>query len=353
MSSVYDRTAVIGFDEEIDGAYSVLRGLAVPPESPLAPVVLFDARHLAYRAYHTRDLSAPDGAPTSALHGVVSMVLGAVSAVGSRRFLLVWDGSIDYKRRLYPAYKARKDAPRTEEEVLESRNASDAVALAEAAISEIGFPSVRVPDLEADDSISLLCCCSRSRPKIIVSDDKDYYQLLGPLVRVYRGVLREVIDEALFVSRHGFPASAYPDYKALVGETKSGDNIPGVRGVGDTYGCKFIGTHGSIEAVISACEAAVRESRARKIEAAVYAQRDSARLSYRLSRMARSFSELPGLGVDRDRASSLLRSAYQSAVAVRRSVSRSAYLRWVGRYGFSSATLTPEALAAVGIEVVP
>lgn len=286
-----------GWDEKgpragtsMEDPYTQLRGRFQPGEA----CVLFDAKHMAYRAFHTRELSDADGRDTSALHGMLSIVQSVCQAAQTGRFLLVWDGGVDYKRRAHPAYKCRHDRERTPEEQEKHERMIDSVKVARQAFDDIGAPQAFCHDLEADDVAGLLTTMLESvgETVLLVSDDKDWYQLIGKQTCVFRGVVGQLVDRARFESEFHFPPAAYVDFKALVGESASGDNIPKVPGVGDVWAMKFIAAHGSVKAAEEFCRRRVGDGKAIAKEAAVASHADTIKLAYKLSKIVRTGEDL-------------------------------------------------------------
>ena len=286
-----------GWDEKgpragssMEDPYTQLRGRYEPGEA----CVLFDAKHMAYRAFHTRELSDAEGRDTSALHGMLSIIQSVCQAAQTQRFILVWDGSVDYKRKAHPAYKCRHDRDRSPEEQERHERMVESVKLARKAFDDIGAPQAFCHDLEADDVAGLLTTMLESvREKVLlVSDDKDWYQLLSPKTCIFRGVVGQLVDEARFVSEFQFPPASYVDFKALVGEGAAGDNIPKVPGIGDVWGMKFIAAHGSVKAAQEFCRQRVGDGKAIAKEAAIASHGDTIKLAYKLSKIVRTGDEL-------------------------------------------------------------
>jgi len=86
---------------------------------------------------------------------------------------------------------------------------------------------------EADDLIAALVATSGRRRILIMSRDKDFYQLITGSVTVLNTKMRSGhrhIDPAAVYARHQVTPAQWPDYRALTGDPA--DNIPGVRGIG-------------------------------------------------------------------------------------------------------------------------
>ena len=322
----------VGWDEELPppapNVYEPVRARNFERDQVL---VVVDARHACYRAYYTRELSSSAGEVTSCLHGVLEMTRSICEAANTRRWVLCWDGNLDYKRRLHPVYKKRHDRSLTLEEQEERIKREKAIAMVKEFMDRAGAPSIHIEDAEADDaagiaatmwSESLAARKVCKDPKVILlTDDKDYYQLIGPRIMVWRGVMRQLVDEAAFVSLHGFSPPRYADYKALVGEPETGDNIPGIAKVGHETACKLIGTHGTIYNVIAYCERQVAEvKKPRVIELNINKGRADALLSLRLSSIARTVADLKVLGCDAEKAEAAVKKGLNLACKTSRPV---------------------------------
>ena len=77
---------------------------------------------------------------------------------------------------------------------------------------------------------------------MIVSGDRDVYQLVGDGVRVMttsRGVTdTKIYDREGVIERYGVPPELVPDLIGLKGDTS--DNIPGVPGIGDKTAAQLL-----------------------------------------------------------------------------------------------------------------
>ena len=118
---------------------------------------------------------------------------------------------------------------------------------------------------------------------VIVSGDKDFYQLIGPgiaLLNPGRGgpaAVEELwVDESNASERLGVAPRQVIDFLAMVGD--SSDNIPGVKGIGEKGAQKLLAEYGSLDAILAAADT-VEPKRARE---ALLANADNARLSREL-----------------------------------------------------------------------
>ena len=91
---------------------------------------------------------------------------------------------------------------------------------------------------------------------MIVSGDKDFYQLIGPRIALLNpgrggpaGVDEVWVDERNASERLGVSPRQVADYLALVGD--SSDNVPGVKGIGDKGAVQLLTEYGDLETLLA------------------------------------------------------------------------------------------------------
>jgi DNA polymerase I len=98
-----------------------------------------------------------------------------------------------------------------------------------------GIGWIEIDDAEADDVIAALVHSTSERQRLIMSIDKDFYQLLDiPGVRILNTAMRpgnRLIGPEQVRQRHRVTPSQWPCFRALCGDPS--DNIPGVSGIGE------------------------------------------------------------------------------------------------------------------------
>jgi DNA polymerase-1 len=142
---------------------------------------------------------------------------------------------------------------------------------------------VRVEGWEADDVIAAMARRAQREgiPVMIVSGDRDVYQLVDEGVRVMttsRGITdTRVYDRDGVVERYGVPPELIPDLIGLKGDTS--DNIPGVPGIGDKTAAQLLQEFGSLETVLENVDSISGAKRKQNLTE----HADDARISKRLA----------------------------------------------------------------------
>jgi DNA polymerase I len=245
---------------------------------------LIDGYALIYRAFYAmiaRPLRTAKGENTSAVWGVVNFLIRLREKYRPDYVAWINDAGTSFREERYPDYKSTRDKLDQELQADFDRSLERIRALLDA----FRVPIVIVPGYEADDVIGTLATAGAARglQSVIVSGDKDFYQLIGPgicLLNPGRGGAAAVeeswVDESNATERLGVPPRQVVDFLALVGD--SSDNIPGVRGIGEKGAQKLLSEYGDLENLLSrASEVSAKRSRE-----ALLTQADNARLSQEL-----------------------------------------------------------------------
>jgi DNA polymerase-1 len=209
---------------------------------------LLDGNSLAYRAFFAlpESIGTSDGRPTNAIFGLASMLVKIVVEHRPAGVVVAWDAGMSGREKVYDLYKAQRP-PRPD---LLAEQWPHLMPLIEA----FGYTNVRVEGYEADDVIGSLVHRAREQgiPVMVVSGDRDVYQLVGDGVRVMttsRGVTdTKIYDREGVIERYGVPPELVTDLIGLKGDTS--DNIPGVPGIGDKTAAQLLQEFGSLETVL-------------------------------------------------------------------------------------------------------
>src|SRR5215218_859058 len=240
---------------------------------------LIDGNSLVYRAFFAlpESIATSTGFPTNAIFGFASMLVKILTEHGTKPTVVVWDAGASGRKEVYPDYKAQ----RTSRPNLLGEQWPHFEPLVEA----FGYTNVRLDGFEADDVIATLAERARERsiPVVIVTGDRDAFQLIDPegLVKVMatsRGITdTKLYDYDAVIERYGIAPELIPDFYGLKGDTS--DNIPGVPGIGDKTASELLQRFGSLETVLESID----EISGAKRKENLTNHADDARLSKRLA----------------------------------------------------------------------
>jgi len=251
---------------------------------PAPRLFLIDGYALIYRAFFAmigRPLRTSRGENTSAAWGVANFLHRLFEQHRPEYVAWVHDAGSSFRADVYPEYKATRE--KLDDELQADFDRS--VERIEELLDAFGVPLVAVDGYEADDVIGTLAdrAVEADLQTVIVSGDKDFYQLIGPRVALLNpgrrgpaGVEEHWVDLSNAAERLGVPPHRVVDYLALVGDAS--DNVPGVRGVGEKTARKLLEAYGDLDTVLERA-AEVSGKRARE---ALLADAEKARLSRQL-----------------------------------------------------------------------
>jgi DNA polymerase-1 len=158
-----------------------------------------------------------------------------------------WSGS-SYRKEIFPEYKAnRKELveKQTEEEKEKARKFFDEYErVLEALDKHPRIKLFRYKGVEADDIAAYIVSRLADygyKQAWLISSDRDWDLLVGPNVSRFSYVTRK--EHTLDTWDYPVTPEHYISYKVLVGDT--GDNIPGVQGVGPKRAAALIEQYGS------------------------------------------------------------------------------------------------------------
>ncbi len=254
------------------------------PEPTPPQLFLVDGYALIYRAFFaliSRPLRTAKGENTSAVWGVTNFLLRLREKY--RPDYLVWvnDAGDSFRTAQYAEYKSTRE--KLDDEL--QADFDRAVERVRTLLEGFRIPLVEVAGYEADDVIGTLAlrAAAQGLDAVIVSGDKDFYQLIRPGIALLNpgrggpaGVEELWVTDANASERLGVPPSQVTDYLALLGD--SSDNVPGVKGIGEKGAVQLLQEFGDLETLLARADE-VKQKRSRE---ALQSQADSARLSKRL-----------------------------------------------------------------------
>ena len=211
-------------------------------------IAVIDGNSLMHRAYHAvpPTMNAPDGTPTNAVFGFLSMFLKFYEDARPDAVICAFDaGRPEFRMKALEQYKAQRppmdDALRVQFPVIESL------------LEAMNVPVVKVKGWEGDDILGTISARDEALgyETLLVTGDKDAYQLVTDLTHVVttkRGITDVTIyGPAEVEERYGVTPAQFVDFLGLKGD--SSDNIPGVPGIGDKSAAKLLQNYGSIDGI--------------------------------------------------------------------------------------------------------
>ncbi|MEA5075125.1 MAG: DNA polymerase I [Coriobacteriia bacterium] len=212
-------------------------------------IAVIDGNSLLHRAFHglPPTMTAPDGRPTNAVFGFMTMLFKMVADLGPDGVVVAFDrGKPAFRTEALAQYKIQR--PPTDPDL------KSQFPMIKELLTALAIPIVEVEGWEGDDILGTIAerGSKAGMRVLLVTGDKDALQLVDENVRVVstkKGITDIVVyDSDAVVERYGVAPGQVADFLGLKGDTS--DNIPGIPGVGEKTAAKLLQQYGSLDAVL-------------------------------------------------------------------------------------------------------
>ncbi|MBX3236919.1 MAG: DNA polymerase I [Nitrospiraceae bacterium] len=239
----------------------------------MATLYLIDGSAYIYRAFFALPpLSNSKGLQTNAVYGFTVMLQKILREHHPDFVTVAFDErGPTLRHEEFKEYKAHRP-PMPD-------GMSAQIPLIHRVVEAMAVPIVKQAGFEADDLIGTLARKAEAAgiDVVIVTSDKDMFQLLTPRTRIYDPVKEKWFAEADSLIRFGVEPARVVEIMGLMGDTS--DNIPGVKGIGEKTAVKLITQFGTIEQLLARLD----EVTPARIKQLLVDQGEQARMSKRLA----------------------------------------------------------------------
>jgi len=201
------------------------------------PVLIIDALNLFMRHFIANPTMSSLGHHAGGIVGFLKAIRLLADRTDPSDIIVVWEGGGSSRRRgMYSGYKAKRkpqrlnrfygdDIPDT------SQNRDTQITRIIEMIRLTPINQMYVSDCEADDVIGYLAKYKfQDRNCVIVSSDKDFYQLLSDRVTQWSPGQKAFITPSTVIGKFGIPPHNFCTARCFSGDPS--DNISGIKGAG-------------------------------------------------------------------------------------------------------------------------
>ncbi len=203
-------------------------------------VLIIDAMNMYFRNYIINPSISTNGNPIGGLKGFLQSLQKNIKDVNPSEIIICWDGGGGSKKRktLVKTYKEGRSPIRlnrsirqmTREQEIENKNWQ--LTRLFSYLNELPVIQLIIDDIEADDIISQVA----QHPvywdwqKVIVSSDKDFYQLLNDSTILIRPIQKKIVNKNNILEEFKIHPNNFALARSIVGDKT--DNLPGITGIG-------------------------------------------------------------------------------------------------------------------------
>ena len=203
--------------------------------------LIIDALNMYFRAYIVDpSLSTTTGEPIGGVKGFLKILQKLMRETDPDKVIICWDGpgGSQKRKQIVKEYKEGRKPIRLNRDI---RNLSEEQEIENKVwqqtrlfeyLNEIPVIQLMLESVEADDIISHVAQhpSLSGWQKVIVSSDKDFYQLCDDETVVFRPIQKEVKNKISIVEEFGIHPANFAIARAIAGDKS--DNLAGVDGVG-------------------------------------------------------------------------------------------------------------------------
>ncbi len=213
--------------------------------------LILDGFNLFLRSYMVNETMNNAGEPYGGTVGFLKFLGWTVENTAAKKVILVWEhgGGSPRRKSIFPEYKANrtkvkelnsiyKTSDPAKLHLQDKENRLKQLLATTSVLKNLPVCQVFIPDTECDDIIGYLAKYKIKGKKIIVSSDRDFYQLLADEdVKIYEPTKRTYVDSAKVLDQFGIAPRNFCLARTIIGDDS--DGIPGVNGVGFKTAAKF------------------------------------------------------------------------------------------------------------------
>tara|TARA_A100001515_G_scaffold104830_2_gene85541 strand:+ start:3203 stop:4168 length:966 start_codon:yes stop_codon:yes gene_type:complete len=261
-------------------------------------LLVIDALNMYFRAYIVDPSLSTNGQPIGGVKGFLKILQKLVRETKPDQIVICWDGAGGSQKRktLAKGYKEGRKPIRlnreirnmTENEEVENKiwQQTRLVEL----LNEMPIMQLMLESVEADDIISYVVGSEKYSgwQKVIVSSDKDFFQLCDDETVVFRPIQKEVLNKNSIIEKFNIHPGNFALARAVAGDKS--DNLPGVPGVGLATVAKrfpFMKTEEvcTIDALMDHCHSEILAESKLKVFTNIIESRDTIELNYKMMQL--------------------------------------------------------------------
>ena len=201
-------------------------------------IVIIDLMNLFTRHYCANPAMNNKGEQIGGIVGVLYAIKNLCDTLFPTAIYICWEGSggATKKRKLFPEYKSNRKVPKLnrfyEDDIPDGKeNKLFQISSLVEIFKHLPVYQIYIADTEGDDIIGYISRYKfKDDTKIIVSNDKDFYQLLGENIKIFSPNKKIFITKQDAINELGISPINFCLAKTINGD--SSDNVDGIKGAG-------------------------------------------------------------------------------------------------------------------------
>jgi len=205
--------------------------------------LIIDSNYICHATYHSLPPLAFRGKDTSVIFGFLKRIISFIKRFPEKEIVFVWDSVYSIRREVYPEYKKVREENSSEISEYEKRSREVAYAqfseIREVVLPMLGFTKIYSQNgYEADDIMASLLINNPEYKFIIITTDKDIYQLISEKCMLFNPVTKSMETMTTFYDKYDCFPHLWGKARSISG--CSTDNVRGVKGVAEKTAIRYL-----------------------------------------------------------------------------------------------------------------
>mgnify|MGYP001581377914 FL=1 len=196
-------------------------------------ILILDGLNIFVRSYSVDQTLTLDNIHCGGITGFINCTRSWITKFNPDAVFICWDGAggSQHKRSIYKDYKQNRK-PLFDKNSNDERDKNKLWQLATLieCLKFLPIQQLYADNCEADDIIFYIVSKLKETKKIIITSDKDMYQLIDKKTTVYSLAKKCFIDINYLLKEDNVHPTNYAMFKSLIGDKS--DNIDGMKGIG-------------------------------------------------------------------------------------------------------------------------
>lgn len=193
--------------------------------------LLIDSSTLCYKSLYALPPLSLNDIPIFIVYGFARQLLSLAKEFETNNLVFCWDSKENYRKKIYPKYKAKRKENKSPEEVAKlNQGFIQFQYIRRTFLPLLGFKNIFIQTgFEADDLIAHLINKHSDKLFTIVSSDSDLFQCLSDNVSMWN--FKKLMTKKWFEKTYGIEPIKWIEAKKIGGCYS--DSLPGIAGISD------------------------------------------------------------------------------------------------------------------------
>lgn len=199
-------------------------------------ILLIDGMNLFLASFNASHMNSPMGEEVGGVYASLRTLMFLANKFSPEYIILCFDGEdgSKFRKSIYSEYKEDRAGIKNSKKIGRFDRQKEAATQLKKFwlyLDNLPVKIIITNGMEADDAIGYIATEQfKDNKKIIISNDKDFFQLVSDKVLVYSNTKKKIYTKEKILEEYHILPENFPLFRAIDGDKS--DNIDGIKGVG-------------------------------------------------------------------------------------------------------------------------